>query len=342
MSLSDSITLDENIEYTPLKNKLSLEEQYNNGVLLNRPFFIKHYEKINGRKRLKYWYFNRHGVSIVKKEYKHQFSENRHIPNWYASTFIPGQQFKNSDKFVTHYEVTGYQYIGGGSHLNSYVTVHPNNNIEYRSTYGDGNNESKFYSSIRVYDQVPQNLTIEFGFFASIDGSDLNTTDKIVTVGLDENNNFYTKNYSNNTITIFYQIGSRSILNMGLCFDKETGQYFVLDSGYFLLSIEDIFQVDTRMKIFPFIKINGTGSPCDILLNDDYSIYYQGINFFLDGAKVLSPSTPTYFKLPDPLIPAITYRVASADQYSVLNGYTFSINDLVVFSDEHNFEVLPR
>lgn len=90
MTLTDAIQLDENIEYTPLKNKPSLEDQYNSGFLANKPFFIKHYQKINGRKRLKYWYFSRQGLSISKKEYKHQFAENRHIPNWYASTYIPG------------------------------------------------------------------------------------------------------------------------------------------------------------------------------------------------------------------------------------------------------------
>lgn len=129
---------------------------------------------------------------------------------------------------------------------------------------------------------------------------------------------------------------------MGIYLDKQTGQYFVIDSGYFILNVEDIFNVPENMKIFPFIKVNGSGSPCDILLNDEYSVLYQNINYTINGAKILSPKTPTYFKLPNPLITNITYRVASADQYSMLNGYTFNLNDLVVFSDENNFQVLSR
>lgn len=70
MSLSEAVVLDEDIDYTPMKNKEPLADQYDAGVTAAKPFFIKHYEKINGRNRLKYWYFNHLGVLKPKAEYK--------------------------------------------------------------------------------------------------------------------------------------------------------------------------------------------------------------------------------------------------------------------------------
>jgi len=71
MSLSDAVTLDENIVYAPMKNKPALETQYTSGVTADKPFYIRHLQNINDRNRIKFWYFDHAGVQIDKPTYKY-------------------------------------------------------------------------------------------------------------------------------------------------------------------------------------------------------------------------------------------------------------------------------
>ena len=70
MSINDAGVLVGEIDYTPMKNKPSLSDQYDAGVLANKPFIIRHFENSTGRKRIKIWYFDHVGTSISKAVYK--------------------------------------------------------------------------------------------------------------------------------------------------------------------------------------------------------------------------------------------------------------------------------
>ena len=87
MSLSDAVTLDENIVYSPMKNKPALATQYTSGVTADKPFLIRHLEKINDRNRIKFWYFDHMGVQIDKVTYKYFKAKAR---RGIALEFVPG------------------------------------------------------------------------------------------------------------------------------------------------------------------------------------------------------------------------------------------------------------
>ena len=77
MSINDAGVFVGEIDYTPMKNKPSLSDQYDAGVLANKPFTIRHFENATGRKRIKTWYFDHTGQLISKPIYKYYKAKAR-------------------------------------------------------------------------------------------------------------------------------------------------------------------------------------------------------------------------------------------------------------------------
>ena len=72
MALSDTGVLLNGVVYTPMKNQPALATQYTTGVTANKPFSIRHFEKLEqgDRKRIKIWYFDHIGDVMPKHMFK--------------------------------------------------------------------------------------------------------------------------------------------------------------------------------------------------------------------------------------------------------------------------------
>lgn len=329
MALENEVELDIAGEYSAFPNG-DISTEYNSLVELNYPFRLRYLITKNGVRHMRKWYFAANGEFATKTEYNLERMLARRYINWNPTMGSMGGIWNRIIGNVTQ----SFTSVPIPPFMTEY-TLNPKlqievDNSEARASFSNGYTSGTIMFSIYLNANATRDITI--GFYNSVDGTDLGSTDNFIAVTVNSTGELIVKNSQTNETTSLGIQGDIG-LNLGITLNINTGEWLIVDTGYFSTSGTTNFNITE--KVYPFVIVSSPNQETvDVIVKTELN------ETGASNATVVYPSVPSMFSLPNDIIIGKRYRVIAANQFSNYQNQTLYLNDVVEFDELNNMTII--